>query len=629
MKNKLPSKSIKVVFPRKYTIGFVIFLLPILASFLFQPTPNRALQADILYTKSLEQVERDLRSLRAGAMAKQPVSQLRQLFLRARLSYKKLAVLSEYYNTYETKLLNGPAVSWVEESNPDMVIPPHGYQALELLLFPKLAANAAQEIVKEIDFMLGFTKKMQEEQDRIYKFKDPTLWASMQSACIRLASLGITGFDAPASGYSLKEARSSIGAIRSLLNLFRDEWKGERTSLAQNTQMLLQKADDYLLAHPSFDNFNRFIYIRDYLNPLYRSFVTLGNSIGLIDKTLLQPINASALSLFDSNFLNVEFFSPPAGYRPTAERMVLGKKLFFDPLLSGTGTRSCASCHRPELAFTDGVTAALSLDSITYLTRNTPTLWNSALQTRQFYDSRTDILENQLDEVVHNAREMKGSLKSSIGMLKRSPEYAALFKKAYPAEADPFSAFNIANAISSYVRSLIGLNSRFDRAIRSKKNLLTNSEMRGFNLFAGKAKCATCHFLPLFSGLVPPGFVETESEVIGVPRNKTGMAEIDPDPGRNDFTHASIHLYSFKIPSLRNIALTAPYMHNGVYQSLEEVMDFYNKGGGAGLGIVLDNQTLPTEKLNLSAADISDIIAFLHTLTDTTARSYQAGMPLR
>jgi len=239
-------------------------------------------------------------------------------------------------------------------------------------------------------------------------------------------------------------------------------------------------------------------------------------------------------------------------------------------------------------------------------------------------DSRADILENQLGEVVHNAEEMKGSLKTSVVDLKNSLQYSQLFKKAYPEEKEPVNTFTIANAISSYVRSLQSFNSRFDQFIRGNESKLSSAEKKGFNLFAGKAKCATCHFIPLFNGVTPPFFNETESEVLGVPQTKDKKKPVlDPDEGKFNFTKASIHKYAFKTPTLRNIELTSPYMHNGVYSTLEEVMEFYNNGGGKGLKIAPPNQTLPFDKLNLSKKEINDIIAFMKTLTDTTSRQYQ------
>jgi len=134
----------------------------------------------------------------------------------------------------------------------------------------------------------------------------------------------------------------------------------------------------------------------------------------------------------------------------------------------------------------------------------------------------------------------------------------------------------------------------------------------------GKAKCGTCHFAPLFNGVLPPDLVKSEAEVIGVPA-VAGGKQIDKDSGIYNIHPAAPFLYSFKTPSLRNIALTAPYMHNGVFKTLEEVLDFYNRGGGKGTEINLPNQTLSSAPLQLTKDEQRKIISFLYTLTDTSS----------
>ncbi len=229
-----------------------------------------------------------------------------------------------------------------------------------------------------------------------------------------------------------------------------------------------------------------------------------------------------------------------------------------------------------------------------------------------------------MKEVVHNNEEMEGSLAVAASELKKSAAYRQLFEEAYAEEKEPVNAYNIANAISSYIRTLVALDSRFDRYMRGDRSILTASEKNGFNLFTGKAKCATCHFVPLFNGLVPPEFTETETEVLGVPATKEKKpAVLDADPGKFELTESVIHKFAFKTPGIRNIAQTSPYMHNGVFNTLEEVMAFYNEGGGAGLDIAPENQTLPQDKLNLSKKEIADIIAFMNSLTDPSVVTYK------
>ena len=188
-----------------------------------------------------------------------------------------------------------------------------------------------------------------------------------------------------------------------------------------------------------------------------------------------------------------------------------------------------------------------------------------------------------------------------------------IYKKAFP-NSNNIEIWQVQNALASYIRSLNAFDSKFDIYMRGSSNFTTQEKL-GFNLFAGKAKCATCHFIPLFNGTVPPGYQKTEQEVIGVPSDKKGK-KISPDLGRYAQYQMPQLKNSFKTPTLRNVAVTAPYMHNGVYNTLEEIVDFYNQGGGIGLGLSIDNQTLPQDKLNLSDNEAKALVAFMKTLTD-------------
>src|SRR5664279_5894196 len=179
----------------------------------------------------------------------------------------------------------------------------------------------------------------------------------------------------------------------------------------------------------------------------------------------------------------------------------------------------------------------------------------------------------------------------------------------------------VMNAIGSYLRSLTWLNSRFDEYMQGNKTAMSPEEISGFNVFMGKGKCATCHFMPLFNGSFPPGFTTMETEVIGVPR-AIGKKEIDPDPGRYDIVRIGFLRHAFKTPTVRNAARTAPYMHNGVFASLEQVVDFYNKGGGAGLGLTIENQTLPFDKLELTETEQKDIVSIINSLDSPQGWDY-------
>jgi cytochrome c peroxidase len=325
-------------------------------------------------------------------------------------------------------------------------------------------------------------------------------------------------------------------------------------------------------------------------------------------------LNMDTKTMFDKNAFNVNAYAPDPSSFLTDKKAALGKKLFADPILSGTCTRSCQSCHQPEKAFTDGLVKNTMISSNKPIRRNTPTLLNAALQPMQFYDLRAGTLEDQAIAVVQNKDEMHGSMKLAVNRLWKNKDYRRLFADAFPEKnRTGIDTLEVMNAIASYVRTLVFLNSRFDEYMRGNKTAMNNQEINGFNLFMGKAKCATCHYMPLFNGTFPPRFIIIESEVIGVPQTIAKTA-IDTDMGRYDILNTPAFKHAFKIPTVRNAASTAPYMHNGVFTTLEQVMDFYNKGGGAGLGYKVDNQTLAADKLNLTTKESNDIIAFIKSL---------------
>ncbi|MBK8608364.1 MAG: cytochrome-c peroxidase [Chitinophagaceae bacterium] len=553
------------------------------------------------YLKQIETLKTAIESFKTGVDQKQSNQDLQKQFSICRISYKKLAVLTDYFNQYETRLLNSPAISRIESEVVDRIIPPSGFQAIEDILFNDWDENNYNKIDSLLNDIIQILRRLEKEPDMEYKFKDELVWDALRSAIVGITTSGITGLDSPTANYSLPEANASIDGILQILNFYKSAISEKNPNAFTELTSLLINAKGYLLQNKNFNKFDRLAFITSYINPIYKKLIETRKETGIAITAGRQAVNADATSFFSTDALNINFYSPPEEYWVTPERVELGKRLFSDPILSGNNTRSCATCHQPAKAFTDGLQKPFALDNKTLLTRNTPTLYNSGYQTTQFYDSRSDILENQLTEVVHNQEEMKGSLKQSVVDLKKSIAYSRLFNAAYPAEKDPLNTYTIANAIASYVRSLQSLNSRFDEYVRGDETKLTKAEKKGFNLFAGKAKCATCHFIPLFNGVVPPFYANTESEVIGVPKTKSkNPAELDDDLGKYLFIQSDIYKHSFKTPTLRNIELTAPYMHNGVFDTLEEVMEFYNNGGGKGLHIAPKYQTLPFDKLNLS-----------------------------
>jgi cytochrome c peroxidase len=540
--------------------------------------------------------------------------QLRQLFLQARLAFKRFEWAAEYFEPAASRTVNGPPVKEVELSG--VVIEPGGLQVIEGLLFPGYDTASKPELLRQLGLLQRGCVKYKTHFENI-DILDWQVFDATKLEVFRIETLGITGFDNPLSLKSMAECAASLGSIRDVLEHY-DE--GVRGKFDAATRFLGSNAD--------FNSFDRAAFITVYGNPITTGITALEDRLKINVTRYNRLLNQDAKTLFDTAAFNVNAYAPDESSFISPAKIALGQRLFADPGLSGDGTRSCQSCHQPGKAFTDGLVKNTNLGSKQLLARNTPTLLNAALQPSQFYDLRVRTLEDQSLTVVQNTVEMHGSMKLSVQRLWQDTAYRRLFTAAFPRkDRAGIDTLEVMNALGSYVRSLVFLNSRFDAYMRGDKAAMSGEEVKGFNLFMGRAKCGTCHYMPLFNGNFPPRFVKTEAEVIGVPgagRGADGLrsgragrgvgAVIDADLGRFAIVANESFRHAFKTPTVRNAALTAPYMHNGVFGTLEEVMDFYNKGGGVGLGMKILNQTLPFDKLDLTQDERNAVIAFIKSL---------------
>jgi cytochrome c peroxidase len=526
-------------------------------------------------------------------------------FLEAHKSYKRVELLSEYYSPTVSKSINGPAIPEFEE-NDNVTVPPEGFQVIEELVFPKYDRKSKEELIQQLGILSANLIRLK-KVSHSNELTDAHVFDAMRVEVYRIITLGITGFDSPVAFNSLPEADTSLGTIEKYYRVYS---QNKSVSNAKAVYAILGKGKKYLKENNNFNAFDRAYFIKEIANPLSRELHKTQIELKIPFMKEQRGLKATAQTLFDKEAFDAEAFSGFPDYKTTPEKIALGKKLFNDPVLSGNNTRSCSSCHHSEKAFTDGIERAVSLDGKSMIQRNTPTLNNIAFQRVFFADSRVSYLEDQAIAVIRNENEMHGSLEKSALEIQKKEEYVSQFRKAFP--QGKIDEFAIKNALASYIRSLSHYDSKFDDYM-TNKTTFTADEKAGFNLFAGKAKCATCHFIPLTNGTVPPNFDKSESEVLGVPNKEK---KLDGDLGKFVITQAAIHKFSFKTPTIRNIEHTAPYMHNGVYKTLEEVIDFYNDGGGLGLGFEVPNQTLPEDKLNLSIKEKKQLIAFMKTLTD-------------
>jgi len=370
------------------------------------------------------------------------------------------------------------------------------------------------------------------------------------------------------------------------------------------------------LKQGEFDSFDRYQFIKDYTNPQLELINKTADDWGVVLKTS-RPLNPRSTNLFDKDFLNIDHFKPPHSPAITKDRVLLGEKMFNDISLSKTGDMSCASCHHADKAFTDGLKKSKGNDG-SELLRNSPTLNYAVYQRSFFLDGTTSALESQIVGVLNNDKEFHMGLKMLEKKVGDNLQYKLGFDTLY---AGKITNRNIRNAISTYIRSLAPFDSKFDRNMQGKENTLSNEEIKGFNLFMGKAACATCHFPPVFNGTIPPKFQETEFEKLGVPTFadfKYTEQTVDADPGMFYPYKVEERRGFFKTPTIRNAEFTGPYMHNGVYETLQEVIDFYDAGGGIGIGLEVPYQTLPSDSLGLTKAERDAIISFMKTLSDSS-----------
>lgn len=323
------------------------------------------------------------------------------------------------------------------------------------------------------------------------------------------------------------------------------------------------------------------------LRSLYQMYASLaGQGVGGL-KTGLPPVR--------------DGFSP--------QQIDLGRYLFFDPVLSRDGSVACASCHRPDRSFADGRARSVGIGGAE-VARAAPSLWNVAFLKRFFWDGRAASLEEQMRGPLYADNEMGNTEQNLLAKLNAIPAYRTLFAEAF-GESD-IGPDEVYRAIAAFEGSLISLNSRYDRYAHGYAGALSEKEIEGLNVFRSfVARCAECH--------TPPLFTNQQIAVIGTPEPPLadGSGPRPLDIGAEGVTGDPSQRAGFKVPSLRNVALTAPYTHSGAFASLREAVAFYTKGRGhavpAGERLYLHWHIWEPK---LSDQEIDRLVDFLATLND-------------
>lgn len=550
----------------------------------------------------------------------------KEIYYTVRSQFKKIEPILLYIDPSGlSKGVNGAPLLKLEENTPGYnELKPHGLQVID-----EMMGNddvIAPEILKELNVLKAKLKGLNTSiVPRISKFTHRKAIELFKVNLIKIISLEQTGFDTPGTLHGVEDSKVTLSSINKILSIYLDRTSRveaeikELTALSEKASLILNKSKD-------FEEFDRLNFLVKYVEPLFSKINNIHEKSGIefhheVSRYPL-PFNPKANHIFADDFLDPTYFT---GFEETEEMISLGKTLFYDPILSSNNQRACASCHSPQKGFTDQKKKSEAFDFKGTVNRNSPTIINAVYSTDYFWDLRAEQLRNQVEHVVFSEKEFNIGFSRIEEKLRSSKEYQDLFQNNFPPHnGEVINKGSITQALATYVQSVRGWNSEFDKYVRNESEHLNNNVKQGYNLFMGKGQCGICHFAPSFSGLVPPYFRESESEVLGVTTKfDTINPVLDSDLGRGASTKIKDQWdnfnHSFKTPTVRNSAITFPYMHNGAFETLEEVIHFYNHGGGAGLGLEVNNQTLPDSKLLLSEKEIHQIKSFLESLTDTTS----------
>ncbi len=329
--------------------------------------------------------------------------------------------------------------------------------------------------------------------------------------------------------------------------------------------------------------------------------------------------------IFANNLLGLPSLVIPLDNLQTADKIALGKKIFNDPQFSQTGNISCANCHLKELAFTDGKKTATGISGLIG-TRNSPTIVNAAFFEKLFIDGRANSLEDQalqpmLNEIEHGLK----NTQEILAIVLKNQHYKQQIQKIFNVAEQDIDSTHIAKAIASFERSLISGNSKFDQYYFAQdRSQLSKSAARGLLVFKRKGNCANCHEISWDNALFTDNRfynIGVGSKILQAIENKLVAAlkksenyplntQETSELGRFNVTRIIKDIGKFKTPTLRNIALTAPYMHDGSLETLEDVIEYYDKGGDKNL--FLDPAIFP---LHLTDEEKMDLVEFMKSLT--------------
>lgn len=553
-----------------------------------------------------------------------PGSRLRckEIIHQNRLLLKSVDFWLRYFHPQLYRKINGPLmVEWETEVFEKFEVP-----------YKRIGAGLglAESYLEEADFRkdsflqlinLSIESSQLYLQDSVtIQFNNPDhFYFANRMFLLNLAAIYTTGFECPNPNAIIPELRFMLNAMPEIYAHYNQSYPTHR--LPDSYRNLFSEMLEFVRTQSSSSNlFDHYRFIKKFVNPLFKINQDQIVNLKLRSKSFNDySLNNQVKSIFDKNLYEGQdykgIFRGIKNDSILNEIKALGKLLFYDPIMSGNLKRACASCHKPTQFFTDTLNqTALKFDQKSRLPRSTPSLTNVVHNHLIMLDGKHIDLKSQLKDVVHNSEELNANEQTILKNVLSCKEYNSRFQslKRYGG-TNSITFEHLSAAIILYYSDFSFFDSDFDLAMNAKQELVTESQ-EGFNLFMGKAQCGTCHFVPQFNGVKPP-YIGSEFEVIGVPLD-TSFRAISPDPGRFKINPAFETNHAFRTGSIRNAAHTMPYMHQGVFRTMDEVLEFYNAGGGLGKGLKIDNQSLSADKLELTALEKQKINSFIQTLTE-------------
>lgn len=550
-------------------------------------------------------------------------SQIKAQLNKTRLSMKKIDIWLRYLEPLTYKKINGPLpVEWETEVFEKFEKPYRREGAGLTLAGMYLDENPVSKdsLLHLIESSLSAIDVFKQDSITLHLKQSDHFFLANRLFILNLATIYTTGFECPDPQQTIIELNEMMKEVWQCYKNFNLSFSEKPISKKYLDQY--QLAIQFISAQSTdFTKFDHFTFTRDFVNPLFALNQEMIKDYKIQTHSYVDySLNNNCNSIFSKRLYSGQnakgVFLRVYETEALSELEKVGKTLFYDPILSGNNERSCASCHKPNEYFTEnGKATSLQFDKRNALPRNSPSLLNSNFNHLIMLDGNHVALQDQAKAVMTNSRELNSNEKTLLEKVLSCKEYKNTFNKLikHTPQEKEVNIKHISSALTFYYSKFSQFYSLFDKAMNKEAELDDNIK-KGYNVFMGKAACGTCHFAPHFNGVKPP-YVGSEFEVLGTPSD-TLYSSLSSDKGRYMVNPAFETLHAFRTGTLKNIEKTAPYMHNGVFSNLEQVIEFYDNGGGVGHGLKLENQTLSSDSLHLSKDEKKYLIDFLRSLNE-------------